>query len=71
MNVREKILNLVGETVLIVSKEEKNSFLADIEKVDKTSDTAVLNTIGPPGENRKECWSIDRIEDVVLVKEGE
>jgi len=70
MEIREKILSLEGETVVVVPKKgEGDSFLADVGKADKITDTAVFDVIGAPGENRREYWSIERIEDVVAVEE--
>lgn len=70
MNIREKVLSLEGEAVLVLpANNEEESFLADMGKLDKITDTVTLNVIGVPGENRQEHWPMDRIKDVVLVEE--
>ncbi len=72
MDIKEKILRLEGKIALVVpEKDRKNSFLADVKKVDKTTDMVVFDFIGPPGENRRECWPIDKIGDAFLVEEEE
>jgi len=70
MDVKEKILSLEGKIALVVPKKDgENSFLANVERVDKMTNTAILDIIGPPGENGQEHWPIDKIKDIVLIEE--
>jgi ferredoxin-fold anticodon binding domain-containing protein len=70
-NIRDKLLSLEGETVVIIPKEDADDgILAEVIKVDKITSTVKIITIGPPGQNNKEeILSIDKVEDAWRVSE--